>query len=185
MIGFLVGTACLIGLFSVVRRGRAYGHCGHVGYGGGYEGFRRGWGRRGQGGGEHDWRGRGDFGRPFFLRSIFERLDTTPGQEKAILAALDELKETARAAKSEMKGARNELAQAMRTESFDEVALGGATARVEGVMDTARKAGIAAFAKVHQALDDRQRQKLADIIESGPGFARWGGGSDHPFSYTM
>jgi Spy/CpxP family protein refolding chaperone len=181
MFGFLVGTACLIGLFSVVRHGRRFGHCGHVGYGGGYEGFRRGWGRHGQ----HDWGWRGDSGRPFFLRSIFERLDTTPGQEKAILAALDELKETARAAKGEMRGARSELAQAMRTESFDEVALGGATARVEGVVDTARKAGIAAFAKIHQALDDRQRQKLADIIESGPGFGRWGGGSDHPFSYTM
>jgi Spy/CpxP family protein refolding chaperone len=177
MFGFLVGTACLVGLFSVLRRGRGFGHCGHVGYGGGYEGFRRGWGQR-----ESGWRG--DFRRPFFLRSIFERLDTTPGQEKAILAAFDELKETARAAKGEMKGARAELAQAMRTESFDEVALGGATARLEGVVDTARKAGIAAFAKIHQALDDRQRQKLADIIESGPG--RWDGRSDHhPFSYTM
>jgi hypothetical protein len=180
MIGFLVGTACLVGLFSMVRHGRGFGHCGHAAYGGGYEGVRGGWGR-----GAAPWGGRGGFGRPFFLRPIFERLDTTPGQEKAILAAFDELKEIARAAKGEMKGARSELAQAMRTESFDEVALGGATARVESVVDTARKAGIAAFAKVHQALDDRQRQKLADIIESGPSFGRWASGPDHPFSYTM
>src|SRR5260370_41794150 len=105
MIGFLVGTACLIGLFSVVRRGRAYGHCGHVGYGGGYEGFRRGWGRRGQGGGEHDWRGGGGFGRPFFLRSIFERRDQTPRQGQAVRAGLDHVKRPRRATTSERKRA--------------------------------------------------------------------------------
>lgn len=178
MIGFLIGTVCLIGLLKVVRHGRGYGGCHgggygrHGGYGGGQEGG-RGWRRGGWGEG-------GSFGPRMFLRSIFERLDTTPGQEKVIIAAMEELKDTARSIKSEAREARTDFAKAMRGESFDEVALGGATARVEGAVDSLRKAGISAFAKVHEALDDRQRQKLADIMESGPGFGRWGRhGHDH------
>ena len=178
MIGFLIGTVCLIGLLKVIRHGRGYGgHChgGRGGHDGGHDGG-RGWRRGG-------WSEGGGFGPRMFLRSLFERLDTTPGQEKVILAAMDELKDTARGMKSEAREARSDFAKAMRGESFDEVALGGATARVEGAVDTMRKAGISAFAKVHEALDDRQRQKLADMMESGPGFGRWGrgGGNDHPY----
>ncbi|MEO6419948.1 MAG: periplasmic heavy metal sensor [Polyangiaceae bacterium] len=178
MIGFLIGTVCLIGLLKVVRHGRGYGGgCHSGGYGrhgrhGGHEGG-RGWGRGG-------WGERGGFGPRMFLRSIFERLDTTPGQEKVIIAAMEELKDTARAIKSEAREARTDFAKAMRGESFDEVALGGATAKVEGAVDAMRKAGISAFAKVHEALDDRQRQQLADLMEHGRGFGPWGRhGHDH------
>jgi Spy/CpxP family protein refolding chaperone len=190
MIGFLIGTVCLIGLLKVVRHGRGFGggcHGGgyggygrHGGCGGGREGGGRGWRRGG-------WNEGGGFGPRMFLRSIFERLDTTPGQEKVIVAAMEELKETARNIKNEAREARADFAKAMRGESFDEVALGGATAKVEGAVDSLRKAGISAFAKVHEALDDRQRQKLADIMESGP-FGRWGrhdrgdnDRNDHPY----
>jgi uncharacterized membrane protein len=123
------------------------------------------------------------------LRALFERLDTTPGQEKVITAAVDDLQTKARAAKDEARAARGEIAKAMRSESFDEVMIGGATARLESTVDIMRKAGIDAFAKVHEVLDEKQRAMLADFIESGPrGF--YGGrdrdhhhhdGPDHPY----
>jgi uncharacterized membrane protein len=102
------------------------------------------------------------------LRALFERLDTTPGQEKVIKAAVDDLQTKARAAKDEARAARSEIAKAMRSESFDEVMIGGATARLESTVDIMRKAGIDAFAKVHDVLDEKQRALLADFIESGP-----------------
>lgn len=185
MFGFLFGTLCLIGLIKVARHGRGYG-CG--GYGRGYG---RGWGHhhgwqghdhgRGHFGGDDEgfgggWRGRGFGGGRFFLRAMFERLDTTPGQEKVIQQAFEDLREKGRAAKNDMKTARAEIAKAMRSTSFDEVSVGTATAQVEAVMDSMRKAGIDAFAKVHEALDERQRGMFADFIENGPRFRDFGGG---------
>jgi uncharacterized membrane protein len=186
MIGFLVGTACLLGLIRVVRGGRSCGGYGY-GYGNGGEG---GWGRGGRGrrGGRGGWGGPpwarggegrgGGFGPSFLLRALFERLDTTPGQEKVIKAAVEDLQSKTRAAKDEAKAARAEIAKAMRSESFDEVMIGGATARLESTVDIMRKAGIDAFAKVHEVLDEKQRALLADFIESGPrGF--FGGRGGH------
>ena len=124
---------------------------------------------------------------------MFQRLDTTPGQEKVIAQAFDDLREKGRAAKTEMKAARSEVAKAMRGASFDEVALGTATAQVETVIDSMRKAAIDAFAKVHEALDERQRGMFADLIENGPRFRDFGGGwrgqgrgdNNHPYRYSV
>lgn len=187
MIGFLIGSACVLGLVGAVRRHHGHGGCGGGGrFGGG------GWGRRGwgAGGGRGRW---GGFGPRFFLRSLFERLDTTPGQEKVVMAAVDELRETGRKAKADMREARKDVATAFRSPIFDENAVGAATARLEGVVDDARKAGIATFAKVHEALDDRQRQMVADMLERG-GEAFWhddegghhhGPRSHHPYRNSI
>jgi hypothetical protein len=176
MIGFVLGTLCLFGLIKVIRRGRHFGPafaygggCGGGGYDDGPPWSRHDhhhdhpWGHHGRRGGWGGWRGQN-----FMLRSLFERLDTTPGQEKVIASALEDLRNVGRGVKDDLGGARSELATAMRGESFDEVALGGATARMETAVDTVRKAGIDAFAKVHSALDERQRQILADLLERGP-----------------
>jgi len=66
MFGFIVGAACLFGLVRVLRHAR-HGHFGHHGPFG---------------------RFRGGFGPRMMLRGLFERLDTTPGQEKVIAAAI-------------------------------------------------------------------------------------------------
>lgn len=164
------------------RRFGGFGGHGHGGYGGhGYGGFEPGgpdarWRWHGHRGGPGFGRGFGAWGewggggggRAFFLRGVFERLDTTPGQEKVITQALDDLRTAGKGIKDEMRGARSELASALRGESFDEVALGGATARIETAVDSFRKAGIDAFAKIHGALDERQRATLADWLERGP-----------------
>lgn len=159
MFGFFVGTVCLIGLIGVLRRGRHHHHFGHS-HGCGSEGW-GGYGRARR-------RGFG-FGPRAMLRRLFERLDTTPGQEKVIVEAFSDLKNSARDAKGGLREARHDLAEAFRQESFDELLLGGALSRLDGSVDTLRKAGLDAFGKVHAALDERQRKILADLIESGRG----------------
>jgi hypothetical protein len=103
------------------------------------------------------------------LRALFERLETTPGQERVILAAVDELRAVGAKAKAQRHELRKELAAAVRAPSFDENTVGAVTARLEGLMHDARTAGIAAFAKVHEALDERQRVMLATWLERGAG----------------
>lgn len=205
MFGFILGTACLIGLVKVLRRGAyGYGGCGYGGYGGSYgcggPGFTRGgyWGGRGgpwgghggrwgghggpwgggpfRGRGEPEgdvqgrWEGRG-FGREgFFLRMLFEQLDATPGQEKVIAAAMREVREEASKSRDELRKTRADIAKAMRGGSFDEVLFGELFARHDAVMEAMRKAAMGALGKVHEALDEKQRERLAELIERGPSF---------------
>jgi len=197
MLGFLIGTACLIGLIKVLRHGgchrgygyRSFGYGGGCGsYGGGFGG--RGYGHgpggwedggydRGHGGGPFRTHGRAGF-RPggygmthFVLRRLFEALDTTPGQEKAIASAMEEMREVMAKHRGELRKSREDLAKAMRSPSFDETVMGELFARHDAALEAMRKAMVGSMAKVHEVLDERQRARLADLIEQAPGF--WGG----------
>jgi hypothetical protein len=191
MLGVLIGTVCLVGLIRTLRWGRRGGCAGYGGpWGGGY-------GRRGFGGhhhGHHGWGGgwdgyagggfgSGGWGGPgVFLRMLFQRLETTPGQEKVIVAAFQEMREEGRKARGELKSSRADLAKAMRSPAVDEVLFGEMFARHDTALETLRRAGVGAIAKVHDALDERQRARLADMIEAGPGgFFRAGPWSDDAY----
>jgi hypothetical protein len=180
MLGFLVGTLCLIGLIKTLRAGRG---CGGRGYGGGCGGG--GWGRRrwgrggpgawGGGGWDHDHDDDGGFGGPaVFLRGVFRHLETTPGQEKVIGQAIDELRAAGRKARGEARASRADLAKAMRSPAVDEVLFGEMFARHDTALEELRKAAIGSLAKVHDALDEQQRARVAEMIEAGPGFFRRG-----------
>jgi uncharacterized membrane protein len=108
------------------------------------------------------------------LHGLFRRLETTPGQEKVILSAIDEVREAARKARGEARSSRKDVASAMRAPAFDEVLFGEMFGRHDTEMTELRKAVVGAFAKVHDALDEKQRARLADLIENGPGFFRGG-----------
>lgn len=188
MLGFLFGTACLLGLVRVLRgrgcggfRGRMHGGCGggyggygggcsgHGGHGGygGHEGHGRGWG--GPGGGWGDGGPRG-WGRAGFLRMAFERLRTTPGQERAIGEAMETLFGALREARGKLGGFRD-VAGAFRADSFDEGAAARAGIDAEESFKAAREAVLDALRKVHEVLDPKQRAMLADLLESrGRGF---------------
>jgi Spy/CpxP family protein refolding chaperone len=146
MLGFFIGTACLIGMIGVIRRGR------HHGYGHG----------RGRGFG---WMGRRG------LYRLFERLDTTPGQEKVIMGALSDLKDYAKEARSGMRGTASEVADALRADGFDEDSFSaifdGHLARI----DVLRGEFVKTAAKIHEALAPEQRDRLADFLESRAKFA--------------
>lgn len=153
MIGFLIGTASLIGLVKTLRRGRGFG-----GYGGGCHGHH----------GHHG--GRGSYGRRGMLRLVFERLDTTPGQEKVILAAIDDVRAAGQTARGEWKRARADVATAVRGDTVDEPRLAEASARLDAAGQTLREAVSVGLTKIHEVLEPDQRRRLADMIDDGPGF---------------
>jgi hypothetical protein len=167
---------------------RRWAHCGghmggHGGWGGGH-----GWGGGGYDGDEGGGWGEGprfvggggwggSWGRGFVVRRLSEALDATPAQEKVIRAAADEFHQTASKLRGEGKRTRADLASAFRKSSFDEVMLGELYARHDRSLEEVRKAFVGMGARIHDALDEGQRERLATIIEEGPrAFARqaWG-----------
>lgn len=194
MFGFFIGTACLIGLFYTLRRGSCHGGFGYrhqarfAGCGGYDAPYGGGWrdqdaeGERGGGGGgpfRSHGRAHWNHGAPpmtfFFLRRVFQALDTSPGQEKVIRAAVEELVEVMTQHRGEMQKSREDIARAMRSPSFDETAMGELFARHDTSLETIRKAVVGALAKTHEALDEEQRKRLANMIERAGGFGFRGG----------
>ena len=121
------------------------------------------WGRRGPGG---DGAPTG-FGERAALRALFERLDTTPGQEKVIAQALAEFRKVVREVRPEWKVSREDVGRALRAESFDAVLLGEMFARHDRHLEEVRKAFVASMDKIHVALEPQQRDRLAALIEEG------------------
>jgi Spy/CpxP family protein refolding chaperone len=147
MIGFIIGTVCLIGLVKVLRRGRGWhGRWGHGGYGPS--------GRMGYGGGPRRW----------FLRSVLERLETTPGQEKAIVAAIDELRDNRKLVREEAEQTRADLARVVAGGLVDDAALEETFARHDRLLAQLRVGFVESLKKATEALDERQRQKIADLL---------------------
>lgn len=151
MFGFIVGTLSLIGLIKVARMGRH-----------GWHGRRGGWNR-------------------WMLRRLFERLDTTPGQEKVVAQAVEDAQRVMWQAREEFFRARGEYAKAMRTEQFDGEAVNAAFDKQQETVDELKKTLKEKLQAIHEALDPRQRQVLADLIEFGPG--RMHGGCAGRFSH--
>jgi hypothetical protein len=190
MIGFLIGTLCLIGLAKTVRRARYgyYGHgCGGHGCGPSLGPSHGPWGHdpyrgpaHGPWGGPRHHRGWGNpnpWGAPdaaqamdpakLWLRGLFERLGTTPGQERVILEAVTAL----RGQGTELRGAAESTgaaaSKAFRADSFDVAVLGDAFAKQSMAVESAQKSVVEALHKVHEALDERQRRVLADMLDHG------------------
>ena len=147
MWGFVIGAACLYGLARMMRGGRwAYAH----GPGG--------WGRR-------RWKQRAGGRGP--LRWLFERMETSPGQERVIAEAADALRGTMGGWHDDAERMRSDVARSIRGESFDAAALEEAFARAEARLATVRETLRGQAARVHEALDPRQRAELADLVASG------------------
>lgn len=109
------------------------------------------------------------------LRRLFERLDTTPGQEKVVLEAFDEGRRVMWQARDQLYRARSEYARAMRAETFDNEAVNAAFEKQQASIDEVKATLKAKMQAIHEALDPRQRAELADLIEFGPGrfHGRW------------
>jgi Spy/CpxP family protein refolding chaperone len=150
MFGFFFGTACLAGLIFALRRSRWHHGHGHS------------HGR----GGRWSWRGR--------MRWLFERLDTSPGQEKVFVKAADELTEAFEKMKDELRTARSAIAQALRGEQFDAASLRELYEKHDALIAQLRETLRTAMSQVHESLDARQRRELADLIEHGLGYGRGG-----------
>ncbi len=147
MFGFIMGTVCLIALFKVLRRGRGYhGGCGR-GFRGGYPG-----------GGGSRWA----------FRWLFERLETTPSQEKVIVEALDLVRENRRVIAEEARQTRADLAHAVAGGLIDDHSLEETFARHDRLLAQLRVSFVEALKRVTETLDERQRKQAADMLERGP-----------------
>jgi Spy/CpxP family protein refolding chaperone len=154
MLGFAIGTACLIGLITMIRRGRHARWGGHFG--------RRGWGRRGP------------------LNRLFSRLETSTSQEKLILSAVEEVELAVRGVRPELESTRADLSRLLAEESFDAERLNAVYARHDDAIREVRNAMTSALSKVHGALDSTQRAELSRLIEWRV-FRRFDGGMGGPY----
>ena len=110
------------------------------------------------------------------MRWLFERLDTSPGQEKVFVKAADELTEAFEKLRDEARNTRAAIAQALRGEQFDAASLRELHEKHDALMAQLRETLRTAMSQVHESLDPRQRRELADLIEHGFGYGHRGHG---------
>ncbi len=151
MFGFFIGTISLIGLMKMWRRGGRYG------------------GRGFRGGGARRW----------LMRQLFERLDTSPGQEKVVSGVVDDVQRKAYAARESFFGARAEVAKAMRSDTFDSASLNEVYEKQQAKLDELKKTVREGLQSIHEVMTPNQRAGLADLIEFGPAGFHHGHGHHH------
>jgi hypothetical protein len=106
------------------------------------------------------------------LNGILARLDTAPGQEKVIVAAVEEFMDRARESGRKVRDTRGDLASSVRGDAVDEARLADVFGRHDAALGELRNAALDALRKIHEALDERQRKLFADLVESG-GYFGW------------
>jgi uncharacterized membrane protein len=170
-LALMTGIAAFVGAKIALRHGlhgrrHAWaGRCG--GFGGGDHGRHFDADEDpGMGGGR--WGGWHGGGPGVVMRAVMHRIGARPDQEDAIRAAVNELRDSGRRLRGEGDRTRQEIADALRKPSFDEVAMGELFARHDGVLEDLRKALVGTLAKTHDSLDEQQRKRLADLVASGP-----------------
>jgi len=192
MIGCLIaGGLAVFALSRLFHARRWYygGGCGrrtggwHGGPFGHHHFGRHGWGGHGDDGGwgatfrddaDGDPWERGVRGKRFFIRSVLSHVRATPAQERVIAEAFDEFRaDMKKVGGGETRRSRQEIADALRRETFDGVVLGEQFARHDTVIEGARKAFVGLVARVHDALEPEQRTRLASLVERGPRFGWW------------
>jgi hypothetical protein len=113
-------------------------------------------------------------GKRFFIRRVLEQIRATPAQERVVAAAVEEFRdEMKKATGGEARRSRQEIVDALRRQTFDAVTLGEQFARHDTVIEGARKAFVGLVAKLHDALEPEQRERLAELVERGPRFGWW------------
>ena len=145
MFGMVIGTLSLYGLIRMLRKGRG---CGHRGFHGRH--------RRGRDGG--------------FLWHLFDRLDTSPGQEKEIRKAVREFREEAWGLRGQWGATRSAAVDSFGEDLFDEGPLDALFVEQDQKIAEVREALKKTLHRVHDALDDEQRAELASWLK------RWGTG---------
>jgi hypothetical protein len=166
MFGFIIGTVCLIALLKVVRRTYGYG-----------------WGPRWGGcgaeyGGSHRFGFGPGFGRRWMLRQLFERLQTTPGQERVIVQAIDRLAQNRGLVREEFTQTRADIARAIEMGLVDDATMEETFARHDRLQAQLRVAAVDALKTATEALDEHQRKILAGFLSRGGFFHQgrdWGG----------
>lgn len=152
MLGFIIGGIAAIGFIKLMRRRRIGGCAGF--YGPGFGAVRR------------------SFGARFILRSLFERLETTPGQERAIVAALERLRENRTMVREEVRQTQEDVARVIEGGLAEDAMLDEAFARHDRFLAQLRVSWVEALKTISETLDERQRKELASLIRRRHLFGR-------------
>jgi uncharacterized membrane protein len=142
--------------FVALRKARRCRH-GYYGH------WHHGW--HGGHGGPYGWGG-----PPWRHRMVYmalSHIEASPAQERAIIAEVDKLRDRLKTARGGLREARGDLAAAVRGPMLDDAALGAVLGRVDGATGEARAAIIDAIRNIHAVLDDKQRERLADLLDQG------------------
>ena len=159
MLGIIFGTLCLVALVATVRRRRH-----------GYFAYAPAWHAALHDAHDAPWQPRFHpraLGRRNLLRALFARLDTTPGQEKAIVALLDAARERARGSRGELREVRREVAAVLGSDVLDRDALEAALVRPRQLANALQQELVTLLTAVHEQLDDKQRRVLGELLADG------------------
>jgi len=114
------------------------------------------------------WRHRRGPAPAWMVRRLARRLDATPEQERLLREELEALRLAVAELRGDLSASREDLARALAAERLDPAALDAVAARGASRLDALRTRLAGSLARVHEALDARQRQALAELIRSGP-----------------
>jgi Spy/CpxP family protein refolding chaperone len=104
------------------------------------------------------------------LRRLFYDLETTPGQEKVILEAIDSMEQHKGKLRSELYRSREALANLIRSEGFDDAQVKGLFDKHDAIFEEVRASAVDSVKKIHEALNPEQRKRAADLLENPWGF---------------
>ncbi len=102
------------------------------------------------------------------VRRLSRRLGATPAQERVLAEEVEALRVAVSELRGDLFASREELARALGAEQLDPSALDAIAARGVSRLDAIRARLAASLSRVHDSLDARQRQLLAEIVRSGP-----------------
>lgn len=126
----------------------------------------------------HYWRHHRGWG----MRAAFERLQTSPAQERVIREVIDSVRTSAEPLRGELRALRESVAKAAQGEAFDASALQEAWARHDKVLAELRTQFTQGLQKIHETLDATQRRTLTELLERG--YRLFGGyGHAHGYGY--
>lgn len=100
---------------------------------------------------------------------MLDRMEATPEQQQLIRHEIDNVMSRVRGSRDELATLRADIARAMRAPTLDETAMGEAFARQDDRLRDLRMELVGALARIHDALDESQRDTLADMLESARG----------------
>jgi uncharacterized membrane protein len=118
------------------------------------------------------------------MQALFERLDTTPGQEKTILQGFDKIYAQVEEAREQLLSARTELAAVLGGDVFDQAMLDGILKRQSELTEKFTQSMRELVTTVHASLEPDQRRALAELIGDGSAFfgmrgpGRWSRGRE-------
>lgn len=95
------------------------------------------------------------------------RLDASPEQRRVIRDELEQFFGVTRELRRETRLSGGDIATALRAEHFDAELMGHTFSRQDDQIRSVREALVGALAKIHDALDERQRRRLASFLDAG------------------